>query len=117
MYKKDCGFMKLGCCTFKPEHCRPMEKSDGGLYCDLYDIQFTSKEILKEIKKIKKKIKSLTSENIKLKKLKQMIKAEKKDKDDKDVLEYKKKLAEIKDLGKGMEYLDRAYKYCKRTRK
>jgi len=108
--KKDCGFLKIGCCSFKPEDCNP-EK------CDMYNIEFTSRAIRKELKILKTKIKDLTKETLKLKQAKRMIKLEKIDKDDKKVKEYKQKLLLIKDWGKGMEYLDKAYRYCKRTRK
>jgi len=118
IYKEKCVFMKIGCCTFKPEHCRPKpKKDDGDWYCDLYHIKMDSKFIKKEIKKVREEIKELTKSSLKVKELKTILSKEKADPKSKSVLDYKKKLSKINDLGKGLEYLDKAYRYCKRIGK
>ena len=118
IYKENCVMMKIGCCTFKPEHCRPKpETDDGDWFCDLYNLKFNSKSIKSEMKKVRAEIKELTTVTLKLKQFKKMLTLEKADPNSKEILEYKKKLAKIKDLGKGLEYLDKAYRYCKRTGK
>jgi len=115
-YKENCGFMKIGCCTFKPEHCRP-QKKEHKIFCDLYNVEFTSKAVKKELDKVKKKIKTITKENLKLSKVKEVVKIERIDALDKNVVEFKKKLLEIKDLDKGVEYLEKAYRYLKRCKR
>ena len=118
VYKENCGFMKLGSCTFKPEHCREKPKIDDGKpYCDLYNVEFTSKAVKKELKRLKDKIKSLSKQNLKLSELKAVRKIEKVDSKNHKVIAYKKRLLELKDLGKGVEYLDKAYRYLKRCRR
>lgn len=110
LYKVNCGFMKLGCCSFKPEDCRP-EK------CDMYHVEFTSKSLRKEIKKLKDKIKELVATDLKMKKIKSLVKLEKENRDHAEVVAYKKKLMLIKDYGKGLEYLEKAYRHLKRCGK
>ena len=90
MYKEKCGFMKIGCCTFKPEHCRPEEDGKGtGVYCDLYNIGFTLKSVKKEMNRLKNEIDNLPKENLQLSKVK------------------------VVDLSKGYEYLEKAYIHLK----
>jgi hypothetical protein len=117
-YKIKCGFMKLGCCTFKPEHCRTEKGVEGTeLFCDLYEVEFTSKSVKKEMDRLKKEIKKLGKENLNRSEYKVIRKIEREDALRPEVKEYKKKLLKIKDLCKGLEYLERAYRHLKRSRK
>jgi len=116
-YKENCGFMKIGCCTFKPEHCRAEADETSKHFCDLYNIEFTSKAVKKELDRVKKEVKKLVKENLKLSELKAMRKLEKVDILDPKIIKYKKKMLKLKDLGKGMEYLEKAYRHLKRSRR
>lgn len=117
-FKENCGFMKIGCCTFKPEHCRREKDAEGSKhYCDLYDVEFTSKAVKKEMDKLKKEINNIAKKNLKISELKEMKKLEKEDMFSPEVIEYKKRLLKLKDMGKGMEYLERAYRHLKRCRR
>ena len=62
-------------------------------------------------------IKDMAEKNLTISEVKSIRKLEKKDFNDPEVIEYKKRISKIKDLGKGLEYLDKAYRYCKRTKK
>jgi hypothetical protein len=101
-YKKGCGFReKVNVCTFKEEDCNKKE-------CDMFDIDFTAKSILKKSKEERQSVIELTQ---------QMRKMKKEHEHKKNPKEYKR----IKDLRKdkviGMVKLSKAYNYCKRTRK
>jgi len=116
MYKEKCGFMRIGCCTFKPEHCRPKQDcSDTDTYCDLYSIEFTSKAVKEEKRRIKKEINEIAKKNLSISKVKEMRKLEKENKDNLEVIEYKKEILKMKDLSVGHEYLEKAYIHLKRS--
>lgn len=96
-YKEGCGFReKVNVCKFREEDCNP-EK------CDMFNIKFTSKDIMKTTKIERKNVIDLT---------KQMKDVKKKDRE---------KYLELKELRKdkviGMVKLSKAYMYCKRTGK
>lgn len=110
MYKEGCGFRKINVCSFKEEDCNP-EK------CDMYNLEFNSKSLIAERKKVEKELKLLIKDNISIKKTKQMIKLEKSDGQAEEIIQYKKNLNKIADLGKGVEYLNKAITYCKRIKK
>ena len=120
-YKKNCGFRKIKCCNFKVEDCRPKPENQNNIelenYCDLYNIEWNSKAVKKEIDELKKKLKKGTKDKITIKKLKKMLKLEKANKMDNDVIEYKKQIYKLEDYGKGLEILNKAYRYLKRTKK
>ena len=93
-YKK-CGFRdRVDVCRFRAEDCNPSE-------CDMHDIPFTAKGILKQANAEKKIVRELR------KKLKVLKKEGKTD-------EVKEIKAKIKDKGVGGVKLLRAYAYCKR---
>lgn len=101
-YKKDCGFReKVSVCGFIPEDCRP-EK------CDMFEIPFSVKGILKQSKKERKEVVKLTEKLSEMKK-----NHEHKTKKE----EYEKVKADRKDRVIGMMKLSKAYVYCKRTNK
>jgi hypothetical protein len=100
-YKKGCGFReKVNVCGFKKEDCNSKE-------CDMFDIEFTAKEILKKSKQERKEIIDLTM------KMKEM----KKNHEHKTNPEEFKKIKSLrKDKVIGMIKLSKAYNFCKRTR-
>lgn len=109
-YKDNCGFKKLNCCSFKEEDFSPDK-------CDMFSIPFTSADIKLKKDELAKQLKELTEENLNMPKVKLMLKTEEKDKTNPEYLEFKKKLRQAVDLGKGYEYLTKAYTFCKRAGK
>lgn len=110
MYKKNCGFKKVGVCSFKEQDCKPE-------ICDMYKIEFNSKSIKLKIKELEEELKKLTKEYFSIRKVKRMLKIEKKDEESDKLKDYKTNLKRIEDLGYGLQYMKKAYTYCKRTRK
>jgi len=100
VFKENCGFRKIRLCPFREDDCT-QEK------CDMYLIQFTSKDILKQAKKEKKRFKELTAEIKKFKK-------EGKNKTDK--IAYTMMKSERTDKAYGIIKLLKALEYCKRTK-
>ena len=113
----------MGLCSFKEEDCKPKAINDSEdnpdltLFCDLYNVDFTSKSIKEEIKKVSKEIKSSVKENFNLKQMKKAFKKEKENKNDEEVIQYKKDLLRTNDLGEGLKILKKALVRCKRTGK
>lgn len=105
-HKENCGFRKLGCCSFKEEDC-----NNG---CDMFNLPFTSKDIKQRMTEIKIQVEELQKETLNTTKIKEMILKEKEDKNSPEVLDMKKKLALVVDLQKGYGYMNKAYIKCKR---
>lgn len=99
-YKKNCGFRKINICKFREEDCLP-EK------CDMYNIAFTAKDILKQAGKEKKTVKLLARQIIDMK-------LEGKHKTDKERYELLKK--DRNDKVYGLLKLSKAYMHCKRLK-
>ena len=99
-YKK-CGFRdKAQVCNFKEEHCTPDE-------CDFYNIEYTAKEIKKQIRIERKNV--IESHN----KLKEM-KANHEHKTEKE--EYDKTKKDRNDKAIGIMKLSKAYAKIKRMK-
>jgi hypothetical protein len=97
-YKK-CGFRKINLCKFREEDCRPDK-------CDMYDIPFNVKGILKQAKIEREAVTQLTNKMVKMKKAGEH-------KTNKDKYDEIKKLRSDKVYG--MLKLSKAYMHCKRT--
>lgn len=100
-YKNKCGFRKIKLCGFKEQDCSPKK-------CDMYNIEFTSKAILKQAGIEKKAVKKMTM---------QMIDMKKKGKHKTNPEEYKKLKETRNDKAYGMLKLSKAYMHCKRIKK
>ena len=101
MKHKKCGFRdRVKVCGFKAEDCNAKE-------CDMYEIDFKSKEILKTSKQLRKEIIRLHEEM-------QQMKKERRNKSEKEKYDALKK--ERNDKVHGMAKLAKAYVYAKRTK-
>lgn len=106
-YKENCGFRRLELCTWDIDKCNDID-------CAMYPLEFTSKEIKSHMKQIKQELKDIETK-IGKKNIKKMLKNPKNIDD--DLKKYEKDIIRTLDLCKGYEYMQKAYIYCKRTRK
>lgn len=104
-HKEGCGFRKMKLCGFKAEHCRPKQK---GIYCDLYDVDFSRTGIKERMKEIKKELKELNKQ-VSLKDVKRMKKEKR------VIAGYTDIAKEALDLATGYGILQKALTHLKRT--
>lgn len=116
-YKENCGFRKINCCTFKPEHCRAKPDETDDTFCELYDIEFSSKSVKTEMKRVESVLKDLMNDTMDINKIKTVHELEKSDKNHEMVVAWKKKMQRVNDLKIGVDYLKKAYRHLKWSRR